>query len=83
MLQDAGSFEAAIRWYSSFAHVSMYDLVLLAPSHLRRAEIYERLGERDAARRHYARFIELWANCDPELRSQVDRAEQRLAELQG
>jgi serine/threonine-protein kinase len=81
LLEDVGRLDDALRWYGSFEQVSMYDLVFLAPSQLRRAEIYERLGELDEARRHYARFVELWSACDPELRPLVERAEQRLAGL--
>ena len=45
------------------------------------AEIYERRGQLDQAARHYARFVEIWSDCDPELRPLVDRAKQRLSEL--
>jgi tetratricopeptide (TPR) repeat protein len=82
-LEDLGREEEALIWFGSFEEISIYDLVFVAPALLRRAEIYDRLGDREAARRHYARFIELWADCDPELRPEVDRAERRLAELAG
>ncbi|UCF21000.1 MAG: tetratricopeptide repeat protein [Gemmatimonadota bacterium] len=81
LLEDAGRLEDALRWYGSFEQISMYDFVFLAPSHLRRAEIYERRGELDEARRHYSRFVELWSECDPELRPLVAQAQQRLAAL--
>jgi tetratricopeptide (TPR) repeat protein len=74
LLEDEGRLDEALRWYGSFEQISMYDFVFLAPSHLRRAEIYD-------ARRHYARFIELWSDCDSELRPLVEEAEQRLAAL--
>jgi serine/threonine-protein kinase len=80
-LEQVGRLEEALRWYGSFEQISMYDFVFLAPSHLRRAEIYERLGDLDQARLHYARFIELWSDPDPELRPSVDRAQERLAVL--
>jgi tetratricopeptide (TPR) repeat protein len=50
-----------------------------APAHLRLAEIYERQGERQKAREHYARFVELWKDCDPELRPLVEDAQRRMA----
>jgi tetratricopeptide (TPR) repeat protein len=81
LLADVGRLEESIRWYGSFVEISIFDLVFDAPSHLRRAEIYERLDRPDEAARHYARFIELWSDCDPELRGLVDRAEQRLSQL--
>jgi hypothetical protein len=43
----------------------------------------ERRGDRDQASFHYNRFIELWSNADPNLRSQVTCAEERLAALAG
>jgi tetratricopeptide (TPR) repeat protein len=83
LLEEVGRLEEALRWYGSFAEVSRYDVVFLAPSHLRRAEIHDRRGQTDEAVRHYARFIELWAGADPELRPLVEGAEARLAELSG
>ena len=51
-----------------------------APAHLRLAEIYERRGERQKAREHYARFAELWKDCDPEFRPLVEEARRRMAQ---
>lgn len=53
----------------------------LAPAHLRLAEIHEQLDQPDAAAEHYARFLELWRDCHPELQPTVDRAERRLERL--
>jgi tetratricopeptide (TPR) repeat protein len=50
-----------------------------APAHLRLAEIYEAQGERQKAAEHYARFAELWKDCDPELRPLVEEARRRMA----
>ena len=36
---------------------------------------------RRKAGHYYARFVELWKDCDPELRPQVDEARRRLAKL--
>jgi DNA-binding SARP family transcriptional activator/TolB-like protein len=49
-----------------------------APAHLRMAQIYERQGERQKAAAHYARFAELWKDCDPELRPLVEEARRRM-----
>jgi hypothetical protein len=51
------------------------------PDRLR--QIYERLGEPAKAADHYRRFLGLWKDCDPELRSQVEDAASRLARLGG
>jgi tetratricopeptide (TPR) repeat protein len=48
-----------------------------APAHLRLAEIYDRQGERQKAREHYARFAELWKDADPALRPLVEEARRR------
>ncbi len=47
-------------------------------SYLRRAEIYEHLGETDKAIAYYTRFIELWQEADANLQAQVEQARQRL-----
>ncbi len=49
-----------------------------APAHLRLAQIYDRQGERRRAVDHYARFIALWKDCDPQLRPLVVAAQQRV-----
>lgn len=70
-----------MRWYASFESLSTYDLIFVAPSHLRRAEIYDRLGDDSRAAEHYARFVDLWRHADPDLRPMVDSAKQRLSRL--
>lgn len=81
LLEEEGREREAIRWYGSFEQISVYDLVFLAPSHLRRAEAFLSLDDVDQARTHYARFIDLWSGCDPELRPMVERARERLIQL--
>lgn len=71
----------ALRWFDASLQGSPLELVYLAPLHLRRGQIYERLGEPAKAAEHYRRFIALWKDCDPELRGQVDDAASRLARL--
>ncbi len=58
-----------------------FDLALLAPAHLRQAEIEERAGHRQSALHHYRAFAALWKEADPELRWRVDRVESSIAEL--
>ena len=43
-----------------------------APRIRRLAQIEERRGEKSKAIKHYERFIEMWKDCDRELRPQVD-----------
>jgi tetratricopeptide (TPR) repeat protein len=82
-LTAQGRDDEALRWFASFPEPAGYDLIYLAPSHLRRAEIYDRQGDHDRAVFHYARFAELWEECDPELRPLVEAALERVAELTG
>lgn len=83
LLRELGRGQEALRIYTSFPDPAGYDLMYLAPSHLRRAEILERMGQRQEATRHYARFVQLWKNADPELQSQVGDAARKLALLGG
>jgi tetratricopeptide (TPR) repeat protein/tRNA A-37 threonylcarbamoyl transferase component Bud32 len=55
----------------------------LAPAHKRLGELYEQRGDRVRARNHYNRFVELWQECDPELRPAVLEVKQRLLQLGG
>jgi DNA-binding SARP family transcriptional activator len=82
LLSALGRDEEALQWYGSFPS-AVDDLMYLAPSHLRRGQIYERVGDRERAIAHYTRFIRLWKDCDPEFRPLVVEAEQALARLQG
>ena len=52
------------------------DAIELARVHRRLGELYERRGEREKAEVYYSRFVELWKDCDPELRPQVAQARQ-------
>jgi tetratricopeptide (TPR) repeat protein len=49
-----------------------------APAHLRLAQIYDHQGDRRRAVDHYARFISLWKDSDPQLRPLVVAAQQRV-----
>jgi tetratricopeptide (TPR) repeat protein len=81
LLARVGREDEALGWFRSIAERAAYELVYLAPSHLRQAEIYDRRGERGEAAKHYRKFIELWKDCDPELRPAVTSAQHRLKEI--
>jgi hypothetical protein len=59
------------------------ELYYLAPAHLLRAEIQQRLGNRAAAAEQYSRFIALWRSCDQPLRPVVEGARTQLARMVG
>jgi tetratricopeptide (TPR) repeat protein len=82
LLADAGREDEALGWLRSIAERAAYELVYLAPAHLRQAEIYEKRGDRTQAVQHYRKFIELWRDADPELQGQVEQARKRVAELE-
>jgi tetratricopeptide (TPR) repeat protein len=52
-----------------------------APSHLLRAEIHQRLGDRGSAAEQYSRFVALWRACDPALQPVVENAKGELAAM--
>jgi tetratricopeptide (TPR) repeat protein len=83
LLRATGRSAEALRWYATFPDPNGSDLAYLAPSHLRRAEIFEALGRRDSAAVHYRQFVALWRACDPELRPFVQHAARRLGVLGG
>ncbi len=57
------------------------DAMVLAAIHKRLGELYETKGDRGKATSHYAAFIQLWKNADPELQPQLDEVRRRLARL--
>ncbi len=57
------------------------DALYLAGSHKRLGELYEAKGDRQKAAGHYAKFVELWKNADPELQPKVAEVKKRLARL--
>ena len=82
----AGQTDSAIaifeRYLGTTSSERMYvDAAYLAGVHRRLGELYDARGERELAARHYERFVQLWEHADPELRSQVDVARRRLAQL--
>jgi tetratricopeptide (TPR) repeat protein len=81
LLQQLGRYDEALRWYESIVQSSVYELIYLAPSHLNRARIYDRLGHRLRAASHYRRVVALWNGCDRELRPALDEAAARLQRM--
>ncbi len=81
LLREIGRDREALAWYASTSQTQVDQLAYLAPAHLRQAEIYEKLGEKQKAAEHYRRFVELWKECDPELRPLVDEARRKAAAI--
>ncbi len=83
ILVTLGRDTEAQPWYESLVSHDAYAMLYEAPTALRRGEIAERLGQREAATRYYARFVDLWQDADPRLQPQVEEVKQRLVRLGG
>lgn len=82
LLEERGDLEGALGYFESFGQIPrLTEAVLYALAQPRIAAIHERLGNTERAVAHYETFIELWKECDPELRPQVEDARARLAAL--
>ena len=79
LLHALGRDDEARRWYGTFP--AFYDLALLAPARLRLAQLDERAGARERARRGYAQVIALWRDADQELQLLVREAREGLARV--
>lgn len=79
ILHELGRDDEASRWYGSLSE--QYDAMYLPLVQLRMAQIAERGGNVGAAANHYARFVALWKDADPELRPLVDQATATLQRL--
>jgi tetratricopeptide (TPR) repeat protein len=77
LLYTVGRYDEALQSFRSLADALFHSG---APAHLRMAQIYDRQGERQKATKHYAHFVELWKDCDPELRPILDEARRRIAD---
>ena len=71
----------AITLLSAFEGYSAFDLVYAAPARLRRAALYEGLGDRRAAAADFAAVLTLWKDSDPEFRAMLDSARLGLARV--
>jgi serine/threonine-protein kinase len=80
-LHALGRNEEALGWYATLTTLSMIEFPMLAPAYLRQGEIHERQGHRSLALEYYARFVNRWADCDPELRDLVDEVRARADRL--
>jgi tetratricopeptide (TPR) repeat protein/predicted Ser/Thr protein kinase len=72
LLAESGRAAEALGLYGSFSESAIHELPYVGPSHLRRAEILERLGRGPEAAEQRARFGELWKQADPEVRLRLE-----------
>lgn len=64
-----------------FANRATNDSHQLHRAHERLAQLYDAKGDNERAAVHYARFVELWKDADPELQPRVTAARERLNEI--
>jgi tetratricopeptide (TPR) repeat protein len=74
LLEQSGQLEEALRWYAGLDNQSYLDVAYLAPSLLKRGQISEQLGRRDAAAGFFRRVLALWSDADPEFKPMVEEA---------
>ena len=86
VFERAGRPDSAITYYE--AYLDEPDLFRLsidgrwrARSHERLGALYEARGDQEEAARHYAAFVSLWEDADPELQPRVEAARRALARL--
>jgi len=83
LLYERGRYQEALTWLEHLSESSVFEFVYLPLSHLWRAETYNRLGQVQRAAASYQAFIDLWQDCDPELRPMVELARRKLEGLRG
>jgi eukaryotic-like serine/threonine-protein kinase len=59
------------------------DILVRAYTHERLGELHARTGDTESALRHYASFVDLWRDADPELRPRVEAAQRIIEQLAG
>ncbi|MBS2023604.1 MAG: tetratricopeptide repeat protein [Deltaproteobacteria bacterium] len=81
-LRLAGRTQEALAFYESLDTNSEWVMAgFWAPERLRRAQVLESMGKREAAAALYRDFANLWADCEPQLTPVRDDAKTRLAML--
>jgi tetratricopeptide (TPR) repeat protein len=81
LLQEAGRYEEALGWLAHLGEVGFAELSYVPAATLRVAEIHEAMGQSAQAAAHYARFVEMWRDADPELQPIVEEARANFRRL--
>jgi tetratricopeptide (TPR) repeat protein len=85
---ESGNADSAVVYYELYLEThnifQLFQDFTYLPATLRRlGELYEERGDRDKAVEYYSRFVDLWAEADPELQALVDDIRGRVARLVG
>ena len=81
LLARLGRDREALRLFASLPSPTGGDIAYAPASHLRQAEILERLGDLPDAARHYRRALGYWRDAGPEVASLAQRARAGLARV--
>jgi tetratricopeptide (TPR) repeat protein len=82
LLDSLGRKREALPMYDAVAFYGSINPIFIPMAHLRKARILAAEGDKGGAIEHYSRFIELWKNCEPVERPELDRARAELAQLE-
>mgnify|MGYP001825626788 CR=1 FL=1 len=81
-----GEADSAIARYEQYLETPsnfqlFLDALVRAPAHETLGQLYDEKGDLENAALHYAQFVELWEDADPELQPRVAAARVRLEEI--
>jgi tetratricopeptide (TPR) repeat protein len=85
---ELGNADSAVVYYELYLEThnifQLFQDFTYLPATLRRlGELYEERGDREKAAEYYSRFVDLWADADPELQPLVEDIRGRVARLVG
>jgi tetratricopeptide (TPR) repeat protein len=86
IFDQLGARDSALAMYTGYLELYAHDRAgwdneLRGPSLERVGQLYDEAGDLENAAVYYARFVELWADADPELQPRVEAARARLEEI--
>jgi tetratricopeptide (TPR) repeat protein len=86
LFEAVGQADSAIARYREYIETPSnfilgFDALFLAPAHESLGRLYDERGDLENAALHYAQFVDLWEDADPELQSRVAVARDRLQEI--
>jgi tetratricopeptide (TPR) repeat protein len=78
LLEQLGRASEALALYEALDFYLLTSIGYLPAANLHRARIYERLGDKRRAIERYEIFAELWKNCEPEERPELENVQTHL-----
>jgi len=83
LFEAAGQADSAIARYEQYLETPSnfqvwLDAIVRAPAHESLGRLYDERGDLENAALHYAQFVDLWEDADPELQPRVAAARARL-----